>query len=140
MRGDFANPATFDGANGCLPDQFGIGKKAGVGKLHDDFTAVIVHGFCHGFKTRNQSIVVNSQLPGTGLTLGADIGMAADDQAQSPFGKLSHQIDELRGTSTVICSHSLPGCRSNESVRKLHAVNGAGFEWFVHFILSLIKF
>jgi hypothetical protein len=62
--------------------------------------------------------------------------MAADDQAQSPFGKRSHQIDKLRGTGTVIGRHSLPGGRSNESVHKLHFVNGAGFEWCVHFVVS----
>ena len=75
-----------------------------------------MHGIGHIQKPWQESVVVDSQLAQTGLPLGANESIAADDQPHLSFGQLDHHLYKLSGNRAIIVRQSLP-CRRTGTKR-----------------------
>ncbi len=74
------------GTQGRLGGKFRIGLAAGMGHLENNFPPLLMNGLSHLPEPINQRIFIDAYLFGSGLSLGADIGMAGNDQAHLAFG------------------------------------------------------
>jgi hypothetical protein len=99
-----------------------------ITKLHDDFAAFLMHSICHGLKTWDEFVRVNTQLPGLVPSKLVHKSMSGDDQAHTPIRKLGHEIIHSWRTGPLIGCQSVPGRRPYKPVRQGHPVNLALFK------------
>ena len=82
------------GAYGLLLGQRHIRLAAGMGKPDDNLAPGLMNSRRHCGKTGNEPGVMECHMPRPGHSLRAD----GNYEAHAPFGKLHHEVDELRVT------------------------------------------
>jgi hypothetical protein len=80
-----------------------------MGELKDNSTAAIVNRARHSSKAVDMSVLIDPQLPWPGLSIRPHSCMTGNNQSHLFMGKALHEFDKLRGTPTVLGSHSFPG-------------------------------
>ena len=85
-----------------------------------------MHGIGHGPESVDQLVVVDTQLPGGGLTNGRYIGVTGNDQPDSAAGQSDHGVDQPSGDPALFRGHAFPGGRTDESIGKGQAIDGSG--------------
>jgi hypothetical protein len=75
-------------------------------------------GCRHLAQAFHATVMVDTQLPGGGLSGGAYVSVTADDQPNAAPGNFFHEYDEGRGTVAVFSGHSFPGGGTDKSIGK----------------------
>jgi hypothetical protein len=101
-----------------------------MGHLEHNLSPGAMDGFRHVHETIDQTILVDSKLSSPSLSLGADEGIAADDQTNATFGKLRHETGKLGGARSIIAGQTFPCGGSYKPIGESHAPNGSLLEEF----------
>jgi hypothetical protein len=103
-----------------------------VSQLQGDLASGCMQRPDHIPKAGQETISIGSQLSRTGLALGTDEGVTADDQSNFSSGQLDHHLNESGGNGAILVRQTLPSRRSYESVGQPHAVDRSAFKQFSH--------